>query len=71
MLLYTSISHANPPTFNRISSQTAKCSCSALVRSSQPGKLPANGNILIVSSIDNVGASVVADFERLVLAHGD
>ena len=69
MLLYTSTSHANPPIFNRI--PVNREVFFALVWSSQPGKLPANGNIVIVPSIDNVGASVVADLERLMLAHGE
>lgn len=71
MLLHTSITRHKPANLQSCSSHTAKHSRSTLVRSPQPGILPANGYILVVSSINNVGASVVADFERLVLAHGD
>jgi hypothetical protein len=71
VLLHTSITRHKPATFSHVFSHTAKHSRSNLVRSPQPGILPANGYILVISSINNVGASVVADFERLVLAHGD
>ena len=42
-----------------------------LFRSTQPGILPRHRDVLVVPAKPNVGAIVVTELQRLVLAHGD
>ena len=43
----------------------------SLVRPAEPGVLPPDGKTLIISAKPDVGAIVVTDLHRLVLAEGD